>query len=291
MASTAAYASPAYPAPADVGVVALGAFSPAFTGRLRAAGIVTVTDEGAARHAAGAGGAVLLLEAGVDPALVSALAPVARRRIVVARAETAAAALDMLDAGADDLIGEEVDRAELEDAINPRALREAFHGPRLVDIHAKMAGIAHEIEALLGPEAVARIERAPAAFAPLPPPATPAMAPQPATAQQVRALIRARRARAQHFPVDLFADPAWDILLDLMAARLEKKQVSVSSLCIAAAVPPTTALRWIKSMTDAALLERKPDPIDGRRVFIDLSDRALEAMQAYMQTLPRGLPV
>jgi hypothetical protein len=41
---------------------------------------------------------------------------------------------------------------------------------------------------------------------------------------------------------DLFADPGWDILLDLYAARQEGKQVSVSSLCIAAAVPPTTAL-------------------------------------------------
>ena len=40
------------------------------------------------------------------------------------------------------------------------------------------------------------------------------------------------------------------MLLDLLAARLERERVSVSSLCIAAAVPPTTALRWIRTLTD-----------------------------------------
>lgn len=94
----------------------------------------------------------------------------------------------------------------------------------------------------------------------------------PVSAPQVRAVLRARRLRDQLVASDLFADPAWDILLDLMAARLEGSQVSVSSLCIAAAVPPTTALRWIRQLTDRGLLVREADPDDGRRVFIALSD-------------------
>lgn len=97
----------------------------------------------------------------------------------------------------------------------------------------------------------------------------------------LRAVIRSRRARAQFFPADLFADPGWDILLDLMAARCERRRVSVSSLCIAAAVPPTTALRWIKQMTSVGLLIRQADVADGRRIFIDLADNAVTAMRAY----------
>ena len=97
----------------------------------------------------------------------------------------------------------------------------------------------------------------------------------------LRAVIRSRRARSQFFPADLFADPGWDILLDLMAARCERRRVSVSSLCIAAAVPPTTALRWIKDMTSAGLLVRQADVADGRRIFIDLADNAATAMRAY----------
>ncbi|MEA3537707.1 MAG: winged helix DNA-binding protein [Pseudomonadota bacterium] len=108
------------------------------------------------------------------------------------------------------------------------------------------------------------------------------------TARSIREIIRKRQARKQFFPAELFADPAWDIMLDLAAARLEGKQVSVSSLCIAADVPTTTALRWIKGMTDAGMLARRSDPEDGRRSFIDLSDKAAEAMDRYIALVDSG---
>lgn len=69
------------------------------------------------------------------------------------------------------------------------------------------------------------------------------------------------------------------MLLDLYAAHLEGTQVSVSSLCIAAAVAPTTALRWIGKMTEAGLFTRQPDPVDRRRAFMVLTERALEGMR------------
>jgi hypothetical protein len=78
----------------------------------------------------------------------------------------------------------------------------------------------------------------------------------------LREIIKLRRMRERYFPPDLFADPAWDILLDLKAARQEGQHVSVSSLCIAAAVPPTTALRWITAMTESGMLVRRQDPAD-----------------------------
>ena len=103
----------------------------------------------------------------------------------------------------------------------------------------------------------------------------------------IRAMIRARRLRDQFFSGDLFADPAWDMLLDLLLARIEQRPVAVSSLCIAAAVPPTTALRWIKRLTDEGIFIRTADPHDGRRVFIDLSVTAADGMIAYIRALDR----
>ena len=103
----------------------------------------------------------------------------------------------------------------------------------------------------------------------------------------VRSIIRARRLRDHYFRGALFADPAWDMLLDLFAARLEKRRVAVSSLCIAAAVPATTALRWIKSLTDQRLLVRVADPQDGRRVFIELSDEAAAGLESYLSAAQR----
>jgi len=99
--------------------------------------------------------------------------------------------------------------------------------------------------------------------------------------ETVRQVIRARRLRARFFDEELFADPAWDMLLDLLQAEIAQHRVPVSSLCIAAAVPATTALRWIKTMTDAGLFNRRADPHDGRRVFVELSPAASESMRRY----------
>ena len=101
-------------------------------------------------------------------------------------------------------------------------------------------------------------------------------------AAQVRANIKRRRDRERFFPADLFSDPAWDMLLDLTAARLEHRLVSVSSLCIAAAVPPTTALRWIRNLCEVGLFERNIDPDDLRRGLISLSQTAADRMLAYL---------
>ena len=99
--------------------------------------------------------------------------------------------------------------------------------------------------------------------------------------EQVRAVIRARRMRSRFFDEGLFADPAWDMLLDLLQAEIAQHRVPVSSLCIAAAVPATTALRWIRTMTDAGLFVRRADPHDGRRIFVELSANASAAMRRY----------
>jgi hypothetical protein len=101
----------------------------------------------------------------------------------------------------------------------------------------------------------------------------------------VRRIIRQRQLRARFFDAELFADPAWDMLLDLTAARAEHTRVSVTSLCIASGVPPTTALRWIAQMTEAGLFQRVEDEVDRRRAFITLTDTAADAMARYFAEL------
>jgi len=97
----------------------------------------------------------------------------------------------------------------------------------------------------------------------------------------VRRIIRHRQLRGRFFDAALFADPAWDMLLDLTAARAEETRVSVTSLCIASGVPPTTALRWIGQMVEQGLFVRVDDQADRRRAFIALSDRCADAMGRY----------
>ena len=103
----------------------------------------------------------------------------------------------------------------------------------------------------------------------------------------VKNVIKARRLRDRYFEPELFADPAWDILLELLHAELSQYRVSVSSLCIAAHVPATTALRWITTLTDTGLLRRRQDPSDARRVFIELTPRASDNLHRYFASLGR----
>ncbi|QXQ08082.1 hypothetical protein KX816_08930 [Sphingosinicellaceae bacterium] len=109
-----------------------------------------------------------------------------------------------------------------------------------------------------------------------------ASAASPVDAAQVREVIKRRRDRERFFPAELFSDPAWDMLLDLTAARLEHRLVSVSSLCIAAAVPTSTALRWIRNLCDVGMFERNIDPDDLRRGLISLGAPTADRMFAYL---------
>jgi len=103
-------------------------------------------------------------------------------------------------------------------------------------------------------------------------------------ARLARTVYRARRARVQCFgsDSDLFGEPAWDILLDLFAAASEGSRISVSSACIAAAVPATTALRWLAALEARDLIERTSDPGDGRRCYLALTDAARRSMELWL---------
>ena len=121
-------------------------------------------------------------------------------------------------------------------------------------------------------------------------PDTSAPAPEVAV-ETIRSIIRARRLRSRFFDEELFADPAWDMLLDLLQAEISTLRVPVSSLCIAASVPATTALRWLKTMVQQGMFLRRADPHDGRRVFVELAPHTSQSMRRYFAEIGRLAPV
>jgi len=111
---------------------------------------------------------------------------------------------------------------------------------------------------------------------------------EPHVGDVASSIYQGRRARDELFaPLDIFGEPAWDILLDLTAAKLARKRVSISSACIAACVPPTTALRWIKVLEKSGLVERQDDELDARRAFIQVSEDGFRKMRAYSKRIAR----
>jgi len=95
-------------------------------------------------------------------------------------------------------------------------------------------------------------------------------------------MYRARRHRTAHFDAGLFADPAWDMLLDLFINKVRGIRISTISLCLAAHVPSTTALRWIRVLEKQGLLRRYRAPDDYRLKLIEMSQEGYRRMRRYI---------
>jgi DNA-binding MarR family transcriptional regulator len=95
-------------------------------------------------------------------------------------------------------------------------------------------------------------------------------------------VYRTRRRRPKYFDRSLFGEPAWDMLLDLFANAALGRQVNVTSLCLAANVPQSTALRYITLLEENGLIERCASPEDGRVMLVDLSTTGYRQMRRYL---------
>jgi DNA-binding MarR family transcriptional regulator len=101
----------------------------------------------------------------------------------------------------------------------------------------------------------------------------------------LRKIIRMRKLRNRFFGKHLFADPAWDMLLDLAMAHSEGRPLCVSSLGYGSGIPATTSLRWIGQLVKDDLIERVHDEKDKRRTFVRLSANGLAALKRFFREI------
>ena len=146
---------------------------------------------------------------------------------------------------------------------------------RLLYTATQLMALAHDLES----DAVAPKDRAPARLEPN----------DSVLVELARQIYRARRERTLLREwADLFGEPAWDIVIDLYIAAHENRDVSVSSACIGAAVPSTTALRWLRVLEDRGIAVRDEDPVDHRRTFVRLSAAAFAELNRYFRHIADG---
>ncbi len=102
-------------------------------------------------------------------------------------------------------------------------------------------------------------------------------------------MYRFRRRRdslmTSQFGADVFADPAWDIILDLYIQNSKNQDVCVTSACAAAMVPITTALRYITVLSDRGMIERSKNQKDGRSYLLRLSPEAVHIVEELLTEL------
>jgi DNA-binding MarR family transcriptional regulator len=99
-------------------------------------------------------------------------------------------------------------------------------------------------------------------------------------------LSQVRRTRDAIFPKGYFADTAWELLLELEQARRSAGRLAISDLGVAAAIPPTTVLRYVDRLVADGFAERRPDPTDRRRIFVRLTEQGASAMNEVLVGTP-----
>lgn len=101
-------------------------------------------------------------------------------------------------------------------------------------------------------------------------------------------LLVSLNRRGKYLPGAVFGDPQWLMTLDLFIASEERRDISVSSLCMASGVPPTTALRHIRYLESQGIFERASHPNDKRISHLRLSDRARRQVARYLTAISSG---
>lgn len=102
--------------------------------------------------------------------------------------------------------------------------------------------------------------------------------------------MQQRGTRRETFGADVFREPAWDVMLDLYCARLTGKEVSMMDACIAAGVPSTTGLRYVRRLLASKLVTRRRDVKDRRRSWVALTDQAAGQVERWLHDTWPELP-
>lgn len=100
-------------------------------------------------------------------------------------------------------------------------------------------------------------------------------------------LQKLQEARNSIFGEAVMPEPAWEMLAELMRARLAGQQLSVTSLALASRSPMTTALRRIEDLIQGGLAARVPDPTDRRRTHVELTPEGVARMRVFLEGFAR----
>lgn len=100
-----------------------------------------------------------------------------------------------------------------------------------------------------------------------------------------RLILWGRGLLESEVATDLFADPAFNILLTLYVSRSEARDISTSAACTASGVPTTTALRWINALARRGMIHKRSLASDRRFTYLELSDTTCTALDRFFDLI------
>ena len=103
--------------------------------------------------------------------------------------------------------------------------------------------------------------------------------------EAARGIFNRRNERRLHFPIPLFSEYGWDMLLFLFTEEDDHPTQKVTRLAEQVNAPITTAVRWLDYLEQREFIERRISDFDRREVLISLTEAGREALLSYFGTL------
>lgn len=101
------------------------------------------------------------------------------------------------------------------------------------------------------------------------------------TEKFVLSILQLRHYRNVLFAGSLFSDPAWEVLLELYAAELGRRQIILTEL--ASANPLSTVQRWIAALEREGLVIRDLQPSETRYGGVHLTRDCSAQMASFIR--------
>jgi hypothetical protein len=92
------------------------------------------------------------------------------------------------------------------------------------------------------------------------------------------ALREARRLRAEIFPGIPFANPNWDVMLDLFIQEMNGFRTSLDHLALTGDLPAPTVYESVDTLVRLSLVARTPDRFDNRVFWLSLTVTGRQGM-------------
>lgn len=99
--------------------------------------------------------------------------------------------------------------------------------------------------------------------------------------EKARVELENRRKRVAIFGNQMFAEPAWEMLLLLFLSE-GRQRITQSKLGELSGASRSTGLRWIDYLSDHGLAERREHPTDKRQNFVSLTEKGRALLSVYL---------
>jgi DNA-binding MarR family transcriptional regulator len=99
---------------------------------------------------------------------------------------------------------------------------------------------------------------------------------------QAESIRRSIIIRNNLFPRRMLSDPVWEIMLFLYASSRNGDRVSITQICEATDIPPTTVLRTVGNMKRRGLLVINRDNLDNRKKSVQLTTQTKTSLTYWL---------